>query len=215
MKGAARSTTADDASTVASGASEERSESPESSEQGLSGRSCFIERAQAKSRYRDRKMKWMKAPNRSSRATRCALPSLPRSLGPVLASSCLPERFGAFSPARNRPHTSPTDCGAPSLRSVRSSSLARLCRDTSYCRTHGRERARRRSGTCISKTTKQSPERWHHLCPTVSLRSGRDSARRHRNSGRYSPRNRRQLLHQVLELAEELVVGVDGGLDGL
>jgi hypothetical protein len=177
MKGAARSTTADDASTAASGASEERSESPESSEQGLSGRSCFIERAQAKSRYRDRKIKWMKAPNRSSRATRCALPSLPRSLGPVLASSCLPERFAPFSPARNHPHTSPTDCGAPSLRSVRSSLLARLRRDT-------------------------------------SLRSGRDGARRHRNSGRYSPRNRRQLLHQVLELAEELVVGVDGGLDG-
>ena len=38
----------------------------------------------------------------------------------------------------------------------------------SYYRTQVRERARRRSGTCISKTPKQSLERWHHLCPTVS-----------------------------------------------
>ena len=48
------------------------------------------------------------------------------------------------------------------------SSLEDSASGYSYYRTQVRERARRRSGTCISKTPKQSLERWHHLCPTVS-----------------------------------------------
>ena len=84
----------------------------------------------------------LKAPARSTRAPRCALPSL-TSL--ALSSACvgvLRQACGPFQSTRTEaPRTSPANCGARSLRSLRSSSLTLTARGSHFVRAREQDRA--------------------------------------------------------------------------